>query len=151
MTNLPDMLRLLSDLFPHGRHEVGWTGTWPPPARLIVVIGHATGGVAITPADDLTDEQREAIELAATAYRVDAATLRREASCESTGGDGYDAAATGKAAAADGERAEGLFQFLSSTWATKPYAQFSPYNPLAAALAAGWMHAHGRGGEWECQ
>jgi hypothetical protein len=47
--------------------------------------------------------------------------------------------------------ASGLLQFLPSTWASTPYGRFSVYDPYANALAAGWMHAHGRGGEWVCQ
>jgi hypothetical protein len=47
--------------------------------------------------------------------------------------------------------ASGLFQFLPSTWATTPYRSFSIWSPYANALAAGWMHEHGRGGEWVCQ
>jgi len=48
----------------------------------------------------------------------------------------------------NGEHATGLYQFLPSTFASTPFGRFSIYNPLAQALAAGWMHAHGRGGEW---
>ena len=48
----------------------------------------------------------------------------------------------------NGEHATGLYQFLPSTFASTPFGGFSIYNPLAQALAAGWMHAHGRGGEW---
>jgi hypothetical protein len=48
----------------------------------------------------------------------------------------------------NGEHATGLYQFLPSTYASTPFGGFSIYNPLAQALAAGWMHAHGRGGEW---
>lgn len=92
---------------------------------------------------------QQSIDLAAIAYSVDDATLRRKASCESTGGHGYAANATGPLDG--GEHPQGLFQFKPSTWATTPYARFSPYDPLAAALAAGWMHAHGRGGEWACK
>lgn len=47
--------------------------------------------------------------------------------------------------------AAGPWQFLGSTWASTPFAGFSVYDPVAAALAAAWMHAHGRGGEWVCQ
>ena len=93
---------------------------------------------------------RSAIRLAAIAYRVDAHMLARKGSCESAGGHGFDASATG-APLADGERPLGLFQFIPSTWRRTPFASFSPYNPLAAALAAGWMHSHGRGGEWACR
>ena len=45
----------------------------------------------------------------------------------------------------------GLYQFLPSTWASTPYAGFRVDSPYANALAAGWMHAHGRGGEWSCR
>lgn len=47
--------------------------------------------------------------------------------------------------------ASGLFQFLPSTFASTPYAHFSIWSPYASALAAGWMHTHGRGGEWVCR
>jgi hypothetical protein len=47
--------------------------------------------------------------------------------------------------------ASGLFQFLPSTWESTPYSQLSIWSPYANAMAAGWMHAHGRGGEWVCQ
>lgn len=48
------------------------------------------------------------------------------------------------------EHASGLFQFLPSTWAQTPYRRLSIWSPYASAMAAGWMHAHGRGGEWSC-
>lgn len=47
--------------------------------------------------------------------------------------------------------ASGLFQFLPSTWHSTPFGGYSIYDPYANALAAGWMHEHGRGGEWVCQ
>lgn len=47
--------------------------------------------------------------------------------------------------------ASGLFQFLPSTWASTPFGRYSVYDPYASALAAGWMHARGRGGEWVCK
>lgn len=87
---------------------------------------------------------REAINLAAVAYNVDGRTLWRKADCE-TGGTfsprAYNASSS----------ASGLLQFLPSTWQTTPYARFSVWSPYANALAAGWMHARGRGGEWECR
>lgn len=95
-------------------------------------------------AADVTIQQ--AIDLAAIAYGVDDGTLSRKASCESTGGHGYNPHAKSTRSTA-----AGLFQFLDTTWASTPYARFSPYNPLAAALAAAWMHANHRGGEWVCQ
>jgi hypothetical protein len=47
--------------------------------------------------------------------------------------------------------ASGLFQFLPSTWGSTPFRAFSIYDPYANALAAGWMHRAGRGGEWVCR
>lgn len=47
--------------------------------------------------------------------------------------------------------ASGLYQFLPSTWASTPFGRLSVFDPYANALAAGWMHARGRGGEWVCQ
>jgi soluble lytic murein transglycosylase-like protein len=84
---------------------------------------------------------RDAIALAAVVYRVPYSTLDRKAWCESR----YSPAARNPSGAM------GLFQFLGSTWASTPFAAFSPYDPLAAALAAGWMHRAGRGGEWSCK
>ncbi len=45
----------------------------------------------------------------------------------------------------------GLFQFIPSTWATTPYAQYDIYDAWASANAAGWMWSVGRRGEWVCQ
>jgi hypothetical protein len=84
----------------------------------------------------------EAINLACATYGY-CATLWRKAACE-TGG-------TYSASAHNPSGASGLFQFLPSTWATTPYAQLSIWSPYASALAAGWMHQQGRGGEWVCQ
>lgn len=82
-----------------------------------------------------------AATLAAIAYGVDAGALIRKGRCESV----YWTKFHNKSGAS------GPWQFLPSTWASTPYAAFSSYDPLAAALAAAWMHAHGRGGEWVCQ
>lgn len=46
--------------------------------------------------------------------------------------------------------ASGLYQFLTSTWASTPYRHESIWSPLAASLAAGWMHEQGRRCEWWC-
>lgn len=43
---------------------------------------------------------------------------------------------------------EGMFQFLWSTWRTTPYAKRSPYSPKWNSMAAMWMWANGRSGEW---
>jgi hypothetical protein len=87
---------------------------------------------------------RRAIALASTAYRVSFATLYRKAGCE-TGWTFSPYAKNPRSSAS------GLFQFLVSTWATTPYAGFSIWDPYANALAAGWMHDVGRGGEWACK
>jgi hypothetical protein len=47
--------------------------------------------------------------------------------------------------------ASGLFQFMPSTFATTPFGRLSIWSPYANAMAAGWMQAHGRGGEWVCR
>jgi len=82
----------------------------------------------------------EAIDLAAATYGY-GGTLWRKARCES----GLNAWAHNSSGAS------GLFQFLTSTWRTTPYSNFSVFDPFANALAAGWMHSHGRGGEWSCR
>jgi hypothetical protein len=84
----------------------------------------------------------EAINLACTAYRVSCATLWRKARCESR---------LYRFAQNRSSNASGLFQFLPSTWRTTPYAGFSIFSAHANALAAGWMHANGRSGEWVCR
>jgi hypothetical protein len=84
----------------------------------------------------------EAINLSCVAYGF-CSTLWRKARCE-TGG-------TFSATAANPSGASGLFQFLPSTWRSTPYGVFSVWSPYANALAAGWMHLNGRGGEWSCQ
>lgn len=82
---------------------------------------------------------REAIDLSCAVYG-NCSTLWRKASCEST----YDPRA-------DNGHARGLFQFLDSTWSSTPFGRFDVFSPYANALAAGWMHARGRGGEWSCR
>jgi len=47
--------------------------------------------------------------------------------------------------------AEGLFQFLPSTWAGTPFAAQSPFDPVANAHAAAWLLATYGPGQWECQ
>jgi hypothetical protein len=85
-----------------------------------------------------------AIGLASVAYHVSFSTLYRKASCE-TGGTLSPYARNRSSSAS------GLFQFLTSTWASTPYARYSIWDPYANSLAAAWMHAHGRGGEWSCR
>lgn len=50
--------------------------------------------------------------------------------------------------AVNGCHATGLYQFLDCTFRSTPFGHFSIYSPYAQSLAAGWMHAHGRGCEW---
>jgi soluble lytic murein transglycosylase-like protein len=83
----------------------------------------------------------ECIDRAAMRWHVSAGMLRRKAWCESRWRPGAVNPSSGAA---------GLFQFLWSTWATTPYARRSPFNAEYSSLAAGWMHAVGRGGEWAC-
>lgn len=83
-----------------------------------------------------------AARLAALAYHVDAATLIRKGRCESARWTRFLNSGSGAA---------GPWQFLGSTWASTPYAAYSPYDPFAAALAAAYMHSVGRGGEWVCR
>jgi len=83
----------------------------------------------------------EAINLSCDTYGY-CSTLWRKARCE-TGG-------TFSPRAHNASGASGLFQFLPGTFASTPYARESIWSPYANAMAAGWMHAHGRGGEWDC-
>lgn len=85
----------------------------------------------------------EAINLACVVYG-NCSTLWRKAGCE-TGGT-YSPRSLNSSSSASG-----LFQFLPSTWRTTPYGRFDVFSPYANALAAGWMHANGRGGEWSCR
>jgi len=85
----------------------------------------------------------EAINLAAATYGH-SAELWSKARCE-TGGTFSPRSLNSSSGAS------GLFQFLYSTWSSTPYARFSVWSPYANALAAGWMHANGRGGEWSCR
>jgi hypothetical protein len=82
----------------------------------------------------------EAINLACTVYGH-CSELWRKARCES--GLSSDPP--------HNNDARGLFQFLHSTWRSTPYGRYSVFSAYANALAAGWMHAAGRGGEWVCQ
>lgn len=105
-------------------------------------IRHLQSALTVRP----RDHSLRAIAFAATAYGVSYSTLRRKAYCE-TGGT-FDPYAKNPRSTASG-----LFQFLTSTWASTPYASYSIWDPYANALAAAWMHsaAVGRGGEWSCK
>ncbi len=47
--------------------------------------------------------------------------------------------------------AEGLFQFLPSTWAFTPYASYSPFDPKYNSLAAAWLYNRDGPSQWQCQ
>ena len=47
--------------------------------------------------------------------------------------------------------AEGLFQFLPSTWAFTPYASYSAFDPRYNALAAAWLYHRDGPSQWVCQ
>lgn len=82
------------------------------------------------------------VRRAAIHWRVSFPMLLRKARCESRL----------RPLATNGAHA-GLFQFrvaAPSTWATTPYARRSPWRAKWNALAAGWAHHVGRGGEWSC-
>jgi hypothetical protein len=48
-------------------------------------------------------------------------------------------------------QASGLFQFLPSTWSGTPWANQSPFDPVANANAAAWLYSHYGPGRWECK
>jgi hypothetical protein len=85
----------------------------------------------------------EAINLSCATFGY-CVTLWRKARCETAGT--FSATSYNRSSGASG-----LFQFLPGTWRQTPYAPFSVWSPYANALAAGWMHAHGRGNEWACR
>jgi len=62
--------------------------------------------------------------------------------CEST----YDPNAVNASSGA-----QGLFQFLPSTWQGTPFASASPFDPSANAQAAAWLLQTYGSSQWECQ
>jgi hypothetical protein len=88
-----------------------------------------------------TAQEEYAVHLAAIAYGQSEGEMRRVADCESH----FYAGAKNP-----NSTASGLFQFLTSTWASTPYGHLNIYEPVANALAAGWMWDVGRRGEWVC-
>jgi hypothetical protein len=47
--------------------------------------------------------------------------------------------------------ASGLFQFMPSTWSGTPWANQSPFDPVANANAAAWLYNRYGPGRWTCQ
>jgi hypothetical protein len=119
-----------------------------PAIGLFAALGVA-GVLAVTSVDadsrssEISPDVVQAVNLACATYGY-CADLWRKAKCE-TGGT-FDPRAYNP-----GSGAKGLFQFIDSTWRSTPYRMFSVWSPFAAALAAGWMHQQGRGGEWACR
>ena len=85
-----------------------------------------------------------AIRLAAAAFGVPYKQLLAVARCE-TGGTMSPVSRN----TASG--ASGLFQFLGSTWARTPFARFSPFDPVANALAAAKIVSREGWRQWTCR
>jgi hypothetical protein len=47
--------------------------------------------------------------------------------------------------------ASGLFQFMPSTWSGTPWANQSPFDPVANANAAAWLYNRYGPGRWTCK
>jgi soluble lytic murein transglycosylase-like protein len=86
-------------------------------------------------------EITNAVKLASIVYGVPRSLLWRKMWCESKGWPFADNPTSD---------ASGLFQFMPSTYRSTPFSSVSLWDPYANALAAGYMHRVGRGGEWEC-
>ncbi|MDP9365043.1 MAG: SH3 domain-containing protein [Chloroflexota bacterium] len=83
----------------------------------------------------------DVIYAAADRYGQPRADMLRVAECESNL-DPYAVNASGS---------YGLFQFISSTWESTPYANRNIFDPRANANAAAWMWSQGRRAEWVCK
>lgn len=79
------------------------------------------------------------IRRAARRWHQNYDNMVRVAWCESTMGQNV------------GNHHIGLFQFLQSTFNSTPYRGRPAAHPKWNSLAAAWMWAHGRRGEWECR
>jgi hypothetical protein len=79
---------------------------------------------------------------AADNYGQSRQDMLRVARCES----GLDPNAVG-----GGGAYHGLFQFVPSTFAGTPYAEYDIYDPWANANAAAWMWSEGQKSSWVCQ
>lgn len=126
--------------------------TVPPPTARVVAVSHADDGYDSRAFDAALARQQPAAQppnvqdVIRTAFAPlgDGAVNWAEAiaACEST----YDPNAVN----AD-SGAEGLFQFLPSTWRGTPYASQSPFDPVANASAAVWLLQTYGAGQWECR
>lgn len=89
-----------------------------------------------------TAQEEYAVHLAAIAYEQSEADMRRVVACESGFYSGAYNSSSG---------ASGIGQFLGGTWRSTPYGHLNVFEPVANALAIGWMWANGRRGEWVCR
>lgn len=87
---------------------------------------------------------------AANKYGTDPVHMLNIAKCEST----FNPNAGATVPVWNGEKAQGLFQFIPSTWARMSaqagYTGASVFDPVANANVAAWAFANGHSGEWEC-
>jgi hypothetical protein len=121
----------------HGVPAQRWAAKFRHRTRQLQAARHATKTLRHTLLTSPTVS--EAIGLSCAVFGF-CSTLWRKAECESHLSP----------VAHNSSGASGLFQFLPSTWRSTPFGGLSIWSPYANAMAAGWMHAHGRGGEWVC-
>jgi soluble lytic murein transglycosylase-like protein len=84
---------------------------------------------------------RDCIHGAAETYGADETWMLRVSWCESRW----------NRFAVNPSGSTGFFQFMSSTWATTPYAAKSIWSEKWQSLAGAWMNVNGRSREWVCQ
>ena len=140
------------------------------PARLAVASVHSPGTASIlTPAPPepqptdylshamIVRQQRAADAAAAAAEPPTVQDLIRNA-FQPLGGDAVDWAEKiawceskyDPNAVNPASDAQGLFQFLPSTWAGSPFAGSSPFDPNSNAQAAAWLYQTYGPTQWEC-
>lgn len=91
------------------------------------------------------------IRRAALHHRVSFHMLLRKARCESGLNPYAINGSPFNRAPVVTSKSSGLMQFMPGTWRTTPYARRSIWSAKWNALAGGWMHRVGRGGEWVCR
>lgn len=126
------------------------------PTVTVAAIGHADDGYGSAAADRELAQQQAAEAPTAPPPSVQdiirsafaplgagaVAWAEQIAYCESK----YDPNAVNRQSAA-----QGLFQFLPSTWAGTPFATASPFDPSANARAAAWLLQTYGASQWECR
>lgn len=126
------------------------------PAIIVAPIGHADDGYGSAAGDRHLAQQQAA--QAASARPPSIQDVIRSAFAPLGGGavdwaeqiayceSKYDPNAVNQAS-----DAQGLFQFLPSTWAGTPFAGASPFDASANAKAAAWLFQTYGPSQWECQ